>query len=42
MRPMFEGEERVSKASAKDCDTGRGDNACSQSIGGYPLQALDS
>ena len=42
MRPMFEGEERVSKASAKDCNTGRGGDACSQSVGGYPLQELDT
>ena len=42
MRPVFEGEERVSKASAKDCDEGRGDNACSQSVGGYPTQEVDS
>ena len=42
MRPIFKGEERVSETSAKDCNTGRGGNACSQSIGGYPLQELDS
>ena len=38
---MFKGEERVSKTSAKDCNAGRGGHACSQSIGGYPLQKLD-
>ncbi len=37
---MFEGEEGVSKASAKDCNTGRGGNAGSESVGSYPLQEL--